>query len=349
MSGLPAFIANFGHAGAASAPTGFRRIRSATTAFVDAHSRRHLATGNCDVVLSRLQVGEARVIHRSDGDQRIHFLVGGMRSSLVHETAGIGSIWSVCRGQALLTLAGGSVLLSAGDVVVVDGHAPVEIRSLGRCVWTAALLPPKPRAAEGEASHRRTGRLPSPVPALYRGQSVWARRWLRLMRQPSGEHPNAGNVRSLNELSAHLATLQDALEPLIGRCPGRTLSCRRKMFTRLQRARLHAEADVDGRLGITQLARVVGMSPSHFARIFHHVYGMTPHKLLTSVRLRRALELVGCGELGVAEIAHAVGFTNRCSFSRWFHQQTGHTAVSLLGFNDRFAEPTNRQAELEQS
>ena len=74
-----------------------------------------------------------------------------------------------------------------------------------------------------------------------------------------------------------LAELQSAFDPLITRCPGRTLGQRRSVFLRLQRVYNHMESSSDLDLGVSGFARVANYSPCHFVRTFNAVYGETPY------------------------------------------------------------------------
>ncbi|MCY1019555.1 helix-turn-helix transcriptional regulator [Pyxidicoccus sp. MSG2] len=82
----------------------------------------------------------------------------------------------------------------------------------------------------------------------------------------------------------------------------------------------HASAD-ELRLG--DLARVAGLSPYHFLRVFKRETGVTPHRYLMQVRLRRALGLLRDTSRPVTEIAYDVGFGDLSNFINTFRREVG--------------------------
>ncbi|NMO16677.1 helix-turn-helix transcriptional regulator [Pyxidicoccus fallax] len=82
----------------------------------------------------------------------------------------------------------------------------------------------------------------------------------------------------------------------------------------------HGSAD-ELRLG--DLARVAGLSPYHFLRVFKRETGVTPHRFLTQVRVRRAIELLRDTSRPVTEIALDVGFGDLSNFINTFRREVG--------------------------
>ncbi len=73
---------------------------------------------------------------------------------------------------------------------------------------------------------------------------------------------------------------------------------------------------------LTAVAREIGMSPFHFARLFGELAGTTPHQYLVGVRLRRSATMLREGA-SVTEAAMANGFENLSHFSRTFQRRFG--------------------------
>ncbi|WP_163994785.1 helix-turn-helix transcriptional regulator [Pyxidicoccus caerfyrddinensis] len=82
----------------------------------------------------------------------------------------------------------------------------------------------------------------------------------------------------------------------------------------------HASKD-ELRLG--DLARVAGLSPYHFLRVFKRETGVTPHRFLMQVRVRRAVELLRDTDRPVTEIAYDVGFGDLSNFINTFRRELG--------------------------
>jgi AraC-like DNA-binding protein len=91
-------------------------------------------------------------------------------------------------------------------------------------------------------------------------------------------------------------------------------------FSRLCRARdqLHALEPVS----IHGLAEQLGLSPFHFIRQFHALFGRTPHQLRIEARIVRAKELLEL-DRAVTAVCLEVGFSSVGSFSSTFTRRVG--------------------------
>ncbi|SAK61320.1 AraC family transcriptional regulator [Caballeronia glebae] len=76
---------------------------------------------------------------------------------------------------------------------------------------------------------------------------------------------------------------------------------------------------------IADLAAVVHMSQSHFARAFKTATGHPPHFFLTTERLRLAQSMLSEGSLSLIDIAARVGFQTQQHFTAVFHRYAGCT------------------------
>jgi AraC family transcriptional regulator len=89
------------------------------------------------------------------------------------------------------------------------------------------------------------------------------------------------------------------------------------------RVREHVDANLDSRLNVDALARIVGMSTSQFSRSFRKAVGLPPHTYVVRCRVMRARELLATTQLPLIEIALTIGFSDQAHFSRRFHEYTG--------------------------
>ena len=89
------------------------------------------------------------------------------------------------------------------------------------------------------------------------------------------------------------------------------------------RVREYVDAHLDSRLDVPALARIVGMSASHFSRSFHKAVGVSPHTYIIQCRVTRAQELLATTQLPLTEIALSSGFSDQSHFSRRFHELIG--------------------------
>jgi two-component system response regulator YesN len=91
------------------------------------------------------------------------------------------------------------------------------------------------------------------------------------------------------------------------------------------RARRHLEEHPDQRHTTASLAKELGLSERHLRRRFQEAYGKTPRRFLAEVRMQRAEELLRKTQLGIEEIALAVGYPDLGTFRRIFKHAFGMT------------------------
>ncbi len=90
----------------------------------------------------------------------------------------------------------------------------------------------------------------------------------------------------------------------------------------IRRAMEFMAANWAGACSLTTVAREIGMSPFHFARLFSDLAGTSPHQYLLGLRLRRSARMLRDGA-SVTEAAMNNGFQNLSHFSRSFQRRFG--------------------------
>lgn len=83
----------------------------------------------------------------------------------------------------------------------------------------------------------------------------------------------------------------------------------------------HLERD----LSLSTLAAVVETSPAHFARLFKHATGLTPHQYVTGRRIDEAKRLLAETDETLINIGLQVGCADQSHFTALFHKHTGMT------------------------
>jgi len=78
-------------------------------------------------------------------------------------------------------------------------------------------------------------------------------------------------------------------------------------------------------LTVDALAAQVCLSPSAFSRAFREVTGRSPYQYVKEARLDRARQLLDDGRLGIAHVAHSVGYTSVSHFIKGFRARFGVT------------------------
>lgn len=82
----------------------------------------------------------------------------------------------------------------------------------------------------------------------------------------------------------------------------------------------HLHENFAARLSSEDLAKMAGLSVSHFERRFRRAFGASPRQYLVRIRVEHAAQLLRETEKTVSEIAHACGFYDHAHFSRSFRR-----------------------------
>lgn len=84
-------------------------------------------------------------------------------------------------------------------------------------------------------------------------------------------------------------------------------------------------ARLDQMITVDALAADVGMSKSHFNRVFKETLGSTPMQYVMACRIEQAIRMLEDPDRPLGGIALACGFADQAHFSRSFKQVTGQT------------------------
>ncbi|ADM08536.1 transcriptional regulatory protein [Parvularcula bermudensis HTCC2503] len=97
-----------------------------------------------------------------------------------------------------------------------------------------------------------------------------------------------------------------------------------RYHTRMQRVFAHIDDNIDGDLGLEALSSVAAFSPCHFHRQFRAIFGVSLHRYVQLVRMKRASwRLAYRADVSVTEIALDAGYEAPDSFARAFRQLMG--------------------------
>lgn len=91
----------------------------------------------------------------------------------------------------------------------------------------------------------------------------------------------------------------------------------------------HIDANLAERLTLAHLARLVGVSPSHFKTLFKAAIGVPAHRYVMRRRVARAIELIRAGGLPLAKVAAATGFAHQSHLARAMRAVVGQTPGEL--------------------
>ncbi len=85
----------------------------------------------------------------------------------------------------------------------------------------------------------------------------------------------------------------------------------------------------DSTVSVERLAALCGFHPRYFAKVFNEVYGISPKKYITQLRMDRARELILSNRYSVSQISQLTGYSDIYHFSKVFKQENG---VSPAGY-----------------
>lgn len=108
---------------------------------------------------------------------------------------------------------------------------------------------------------------------------------------------------------------------------GRRIAVDYRPLSPAQRRRVEdfIDAHLGEPIGVAEMAAAAGLSPWHFARRFRAGAGVAPHGYLVRRRMDRARELIADGELPLAAIALASGFSSQAHMTTAFRRHLGRT------------------------
>ena len=96
-----------------------------------------------------------------------------------------------------------------------------------------------------------------------------------------------------------------------------------------QRITEYVEAHLDESLSLERLARVAGLSASHFKTLFKRSMGLPVHEYVVQRRVERARALLLQGELSVGEVALEAGFSHQSHMARCMRRVLGVTPGAI--------------------
>jgi AraC-like DNA-binding protein len=96
------------------------------------------------------------------------------------------------------------------------------------------------------------------------------------------------------------------------------------LYNRLVKAKLFIDRNYNTNIYLHNIAREGYFSKFHFIRLFKSIYGDTPHRYLTRIRIENAKELLRKG-FNISDTCFKVGFESISSFSGLFRKTEKQT------------------------
>lgn len=93
--------------------------------------------------------------------------------------------------------------------------------------------------------------------------------------------------------------------------------------------------NMEGRILLVDLARLVNLSTSYFSAVFRASFGVSPHNYILQQRIEFAKKQMRFTESSLSEIALACGLSDQAHLSRTFRRITGMTPSAWRRFTTR--------------
>ncbi len=87
----------------------------------------------------------------------------------------------------------------------------------------------------------------------------------------------------------------------------------------------HLEENFAEKISMKQMAKLAGLSSTHFNRRFRKMIGMSPTRFLHSLRIEYARQLLARSDRPVGEISLETGYHDQSHFTRHFRKLAGMT------------------------
>jgi AraC-like DNA-binding protein len=100
------------------------------------------------------------------------------------------------------------------------------------------------------------------------------------------------------------------------------------LYRRIVQAKMFIDRNFASHIDADNICGEASFSKFHFIRLFRQVYGRTPHRYLTWVRIENAKTLLQQGK-PVAEVCGLVGFDSAGTFSTLFKRMTGKSPAAF--------------------
>ncbi|UVK97152.1 MULTISPECIES: helix-turn-helix transcriptional regulator [unclassified Pseudomonas] len=140
-------------------------------------------------------------------------------------------------------------------------------------------------------------------------------------------HDHAGSL--LDTHITALGLLSEQISPFTPQQPTTTMAHAQNQDI-MMRARGIMMSQYDRPLTVGYLCTAVGTNEFKLKQGFRTLFGTSPHRMLTDIRMAKAWELLETG-LQVSTVAYKVGFQHLSSFSSAFERYYGRTAKSVAG------------------
>lgn len=213
-------------------------------------------------------------------------------------------------GVGQCTIDGRTITVPAGTALVIPPGTPHLYQADADQPWTIWWL----HVAGGDVAH-----LLEPILQGRRGHLVEVHDLFRA----TAAIERVVDLMERDETTASLTAAAGSAWGLLAQLAADQLHGSPSAREPIQHALAHLREHVAEPVTVPELARLAGLSRSHFTTLFRAATGHSVVEYLRSLRMARARALLITTSLTVAEIAATVGYPDQFYFSRQFHKVNG--------------------------
>ena len=251
------------------------------------------------------------------------------------------------KGCAELTCGPRVFIARAGDIVIINSCERHSIRPISddETIYHLLLVDPQMNLS-GSA-----GRMLTPISEgemrfnnLISGESESGKRLSALLLSVFDEFASENEAHQLYITGLMAQFYAELIRSEVAQnIPSAEPDNIRRYAERIEEAFVTINKHYQEDLTLEDLAEPCGMSPYYFCRIFKAVTGCTPVAYLNEYRISKAEILLRSSEIGISDIALAVGFADVCYFSRCFKRLRG---VSPKQYRSNYRSDSESEADV---
>jgi AraC-like DNA-binding protein len=232
-------------------------------------------------------------------------IVGGTATQYeVRRFAGPLSLKSVIRGEAEWVTEHGTYRIAPGTMLLLREDEEYSLR-------IDALRP-----VETFCVFFQRGFIERPSPATRLTWSPAVRAALALLKRDRSEE-------SMDRLAMAIADDESRVTGRVESLRAVRAATRDEIGRRLEVARSYLHGNLASDISLDDVARHCAMSRFHFHRHYTAMFGRTPHRYLTELRIEAAKQMLQSSDSPVIEVAQASGFTSLAAFTALFRRESG--------------------------
>ena len=223
------------------------------------------------------------------------------------------SLVYLTQGKGIFRVRGSPTLeVTAGDVLLIHPEAWHDYAPARDTGWKEYWIMFNGRRAEKLMS---LVELPRRAPVIHHGIDANLHHLFTQMLEVAAALPPFASVLHAGLVLQMVALIQSRLQ--LQREQGR----REESF--IQKAKHFMVSALEQPVKMQSLAHDLGVSYSHFRRVFKTSTGFSPQQYLLNLRINRAKQLMEDVGVKLSDVARHVGFDDPYYFSRVFKQKTG--------------------------